>query len=227
MPYMEHKFLALTGVHLKGLNQFTGWIKPGSYYHGVVAKKGQLNRCPDLAGRVPPMRPQICPSETQVLMQKKVEAPAARPHAPGRRDVATQGGHSDSPTPMETGGAGDGRSWAEQVDTACPEEEWKRGRPAKHPQASSMRWDPHSTEPFPLKDGERRHASVQQLYHNARELAPVQHDVAAQGMAIHHPDLEVGATKSLNNMVLCMISEYCKQLFCERLFSGFSLFCHV
>ena len=27
-------------------------------------------------------------------------------------------------------------------------------------------------------------------------------------MATHHPDLEAGVTKSLNNMVLCMISEY-------------------
>ena len=27
-------------------------------------------------------------------------------------------------------------------------------------------------------------------------------------MATHHPDLEVGVTKSLNNMVICMISEY-------------------
>ena len=45
MPYMEHHFHTLTSVRLKGLSQFTGWIKPGSYYHGVVAKKGQLHLC--------------------------------------------------------------------------------------------------------------------------------------------------------------------------------------
>ena len=49
---------------------------------------------------------------------------------------------------------------------------------------------------------------MQQLYHHAGELAPAHHDVAAQGMATHQPDLEAGMTKSLNNMVLCMISEY-------------------
>ena len=32
--------------------------------------------------------------------------------------------------------------------------------------------------------------------------------MAAQGVASHHPDLEAGVAKSLNNMVLCMISEY-------------------
>ena len=30
MPYMERQFHTLTGVRLKGLSQFTGWIKPGS-----------------------------------------------------------------------------------------------------------------------------------------------------------------------------------------------------
>ena len=69
MPYMEHQFLEVTSVRLKGLGQFTRWIKPGSYYHGVVAKKGQLNKCPHLARIPPPMRPQICPSEIQALMQ--------------------------------------------------------------------------------------------------------------------------------------------------------------
>ena len=210
MPYMEHPFLALTGVRLKGLGQFTRWIKPGSYYHGVVAKKGQLNMCLHLAGILPPMRPQICPSETQALMQKKVETPTANPHMPGKKGVATQGARSDAPTPMETGGAGDSRSWAKQVKaTHLPSEEvWRRGRPAKHPQSSPMRWDAHSVNPFPLQDSEGRHEAVQQLYYHASEHALAHHDVAAQGMASHHPDLEAGATKSLNIMVLCMISEY-------------------
>ena len=38
MPNMEHHFKALTSIRLKGLSQFTGWIKPGSYYHGDVAR---------------------------------------------------------------------------------------------------------------------------------------------------------------------------------------------
>ena len=207
MPYMEHQFLALTGVRLKGLSQFTRWIKPWSYYHGVVAKKGQLNMCLHLAGIPPLTRPQIHPSETQALMQKKMETPTASPCMPGKKGVATHGARSDAPTPMETGGAEDGHSWVEQVN-ACPEEEWRRDRPAKHPWASSGRWDPCSINPFPLQDSKGRHEAVQQLYHHAGELTPVHHDVAAQGMATHHPDLEAGMTKSLNNMVLCMISEY-------------------
>ena len=67
MPYMEHQFLSLTGIRLQGLSQFTGWIKPGSYYHGVVAKKGQLSKCLHLARILPPTRPQIQPSELRHL----------------------------------------------------------------------------------------------------------------------------------------------------------------
>ena len=207
MPYMQRKFLALTGVRLKGLSQFTTWIKQGSYYHGAVARKGQLNMCLHLARIPPPTRPQICPSETQALTQRRVETPTASPRMPGKKGIATEGARSDAPTPMESGGAGDGRSWADQAE-ACPEEEWRRDRLAKHPRASSGRQDPRSINPFPLQDSEGRHKAVQQLYRHAGECAPAHHDVAAQGMATHHPDLEAGMTKSLNNMVLCMISEY-------------------
>ena len=214
MPYMEHQLLSLTGIRLQGLSQFTGWIKPGSYYHGVVAKKGQLSKCLHLARIPPPMRPQIHPSKTQALMQRPVKTPTASPHTPGQQGVTTQRARSDAPTPMEMGGAGDGHSWVDQVE-ACPEEEWRRDRLAKHPRASPMRWDPHSINPFLLQDSEGRCEAVQQLYHHSSELAPACHDVAAHGIATHHPELEAGTTKSLNNMVLCMILEYHLMCLCQ------------
>ena len=191
MPYMESHFKALTGIRLKGLSQFTGWIKPGSYYHGVVVKKGQLHLCLHLAGAVPPKGPQIHPSQTQALTQKTVETPTTSPRMPGKEGVMTQRARSDAPTPMETGGAGDGCSWVEQAK-ACPEEEWRRGRPVKHPWSSPRRRDPHSINPFPLQDSKGRHEAVQQRYRHAGECTPTRHDVAAQGMARNHPDLEVG-----------------------------------
>ena len=206
---MECQFQALTGVRLEGLSQFTGWIKPGSYYHGVVARKGQLHLCLHLAGTVPPRRPQICPSETQALTQKKVDTPTTSHPMLGGKGIMTQGAHSNPPIPMETGGVGDGQSWAEQVEAATwVKQEWRRDRPAKWHQSSPRRQEIQSPHPFPLQDSEGRHKAIQQLYHHAGEHAPAHHDVAAQGMANHHPDLEVGTAKSLNNVVLCMISEY-------------------
>ena len=207
MPYLEHQFLVLTGVKLKGLSQFTGWIKPGSYYHGVVARKGELHLCLHLAGTALPRGPQIRPSETQALTQKKVDTPTTIHPMPGGEGSATQGVCSDPPIPMETGGVGDGQSWEEQIEAAT-KEEWRRDRPTKQHQSSPRRQEIWSLHPFLLQDSEGRHEAIQQLYHHTGEHAPAHHDVAAQGMANHHPDLEAGVAKSLNNMVLCMISEY-------------------
>ena len=126
---------------------------------------------------------------------------------PGGESSVTQGACSDPPIPMETGGAGDGQSWVKQVE-AVTEEEWRRDRPAKWCWSSPRRWEVWSPHPFPLQDSEGRHEVIQQLNRHAGEHAPAHHDVAAQGMATHHLDLEAGMTKSLNNMVLCMIEEY-------------------
>ena len=204
---MEHQFQALTGIRLKGFSQFTGWIKPGSYYHGVVAKKGQLHLCLQLAGAMPPRGPQVHPSQTEALMQKKEETPTTSHPMLGREGSVTQGACSDPPIPMETGGAGDGQSWVEQAE-AGTEEEWRRDRPAKHRPSSPRKQEACSTYPFLFQDNEGRHEAIQQLYWHAGEHTLARHDVAAEGMASHHPDLESGMAKSLNNQVLCMISEY-------------------
>ena len=125
----------------------------------------------------------------------------------GKEGSKTQGAHSDPPAPMETSGTGDGQSWVEQAE-ASGEEEWRRGRPTKHHRSASRKWEGQSTNPFPLQDNEGRHEVVQQLYWHAGGLTPACHDVAAQGMARHYPDMGSGEAKSLNNQVLCMISEY-------------------
>ena len=113
---------------------------------------------------------------------------------PGREGSATQGAHSDPPIPMETGGAGDGWSWVEQAE-ASAKEEWRRDRPAKRRRSSPRRREVRSTNPFPLQDSEGRHKAVQQLYWHAGERTLAHHDVAAQAMASHHPDLESGTAE--------------------------------
>ena len=102
---------------------------------------------------------------------------------------------------------GDGQSWAEQAEAGA-NEEWRRGRPTKHHRSVSRKQEGRSTDPFPLQDSEGRHEAVQQLYQHTGGLTPAHHDVASQGMAFHYPGMESGEGKSLNNQVLCMISEY-------------------
>ena len=136
MPYMEEQFFADTGIQLKGLAECTTRIKQGSYYHSVVARKGQLNKCPHLAGIELPKGPQITPSESHLVSQRKPETPATSSSAPAIEASAPQGATADVPAPMETGGAGDGHSWAEQTRD---EDDFKRCRPAKRPRSQSRR----------------------------------------------------------------------------------------
>ena len=123
MPYIKEQFWRTTGLHLNGLQDFMVWIKPGSYYHGLVAQQGHLHKCPHLVGVPLPRRPQLTPSESHQESQKKVETPATSSSEPSAGATVTPvaetpvmetpAAHSDTPAPIETGRVGDSQSWAE------------------------------------------------------------------------------------------------------------------
>ena len=154
MPLMEEQFWRATGLRLHGLQGFTLWIKQGSYYHGLVAQQGHLQRCPYLVRAPLPRWPLITPSESCWDLHKRAEALAAgssEPSAgataapaqetpveeppvtetPVTETPASDTPHSDTPAPMETGRVGDGQSWAEQVEAGL-EAEFQQDRPMKH-----------------------------------------------------------------------------------------------
>ena len=111
------------------------------------------------------------------------------------------------PAPMETGGAGDGPSWAKQVE-AGEEELFQRSRLAKRPRSQSRRREPTSRLPFPLQDHEGRFASVAWLYEHAAAQPATPHNVAGWAIRHLHPDLLPQKATSLGNQVACMIAEY-------------------
>ena len=237
MAYIKDLFYQATGIHLDGLGTFTHWIKRGSYYHGIVARQGCLQECPHLAGAPLPRWPQVAPSESCQESQMKFEAQTAsssRPNAgamavpvaetpreeapvaeaavaetsimeetPAEAPVAP----SFPPAPMETGGVGDGQSWAEQME-AVEEEPFQRSRLAKCPCSQSRRHEPTSRLPFPLQDGEGRFASILQLYEHAVAQPATPHNVAGQAIMHLHPDLLPQKATCLGNQVACMITEY-------------------
>ena len=171
----------------------------------MVARKGQLHKCPHLAGIELPRGPQITPTESHRASQKKAEAPVASSSVPIIEARAPQGATSDVPAPMEMGGAGDGQSWAQQ---AGAEDDFKRDRPAKHHQSQSRRWEDRPTLPFPLQDDEGRCTSTQQLYEHAGQQPPAHHNVATVGITHLHLEVLPHEASSLGNQVLCMIAEY-------------------
>ena len=133
--------------------------------------------------------------ETPAEEPPVVEAPVAGPS------------RSDTPAPMETGGAGDGQSWAEQVETSS-EAEFRWARPLKCPYSQSRRRGMGPALPFPLQDTEGRLASVERLYEYAGEQLPPWDDVAGWAIRHLHPEILPRDTRRLENQVVCMITEY-------------------
>ena len=235
MAYIQNLFYQATGVHLDGLRSFTRWIKRGSYYHGIVAQQGHLKECPHLAGAPLPRWPLVAPSESrweshmradaQVPSSSRASAAAtAVPVAetpiaeasveetdvmetpaetPGAEALIAP---STLPAPMETGGAGDGPSWAEQME--AHEEEFQRSRPAKCPRSQSRRHEPTPRLPFPLQDHEGRFTSVVWLYEHAAAQPAAPHNAVGWAIRHLHPNLLPQKTTSLGNQVACMITEY-------------------
>ena len=227
MLYIEEHFWRATGLCLNELRDFTAWIKPGSYYHGLVAQQGHLYKCPHLAGVPLPRWPQMTPSESHRESQKKVDTPATSSSEPSTEATAapvvqtpvtetpvtqtpvaeTPATHSNTPAPMETGRVGDSQSWAERVEAGI-DEEFQQDRPTKHHRSQSMRREERPMLPFPLQDSEGRPASISQLYKHAGEQPAACHNVATRGIMYLHPEMLLHKATCLGNQVICMIAEY-------------------
>ena len=130
--------------------------------------------------------------ESAIMEETPSEAPTATPSLPA---------------PMETGGAGDGPSWAEQVEEV-KEEPFQHSRLAKHPRSLSRRREPTSRLPFPLQDHVGRFASVMWLYEHAAAQPAASHNAAGRVIRCLHPELLPHQATSLGNQVACMITEY-------------------
>ena len=205
MPYMEEQFYAATRIRLEELVECTAWIKCGSYYHTVVAQRGQLDKCPHLVGIEPPRGPQMMPSESRLVSKMKPDTPVTSSSAPATEASAPQGATTGVPAPMETGGAGNSHSWAERTED---KDDFKRCRPAKCPWSQSSRRENRPTYPFPLQNEEGRRNSTQEIYRHLGQQPPAHHNAATMGITYLHPEVLPRDARSLGNQVLCMIVEY-------------------
>ena len=114
---------------------------------------------------------------------------------------------SDTPVPMETGGVGNGQSWAKCVEAGA-DEGFQRARPTKHPRSQSRRREPRPSLPFPIQDSEGRLTSILQLYEHVAEQPVTHHNVAGRGIMHLHPEMLPQKARRLGNQVACMIAEY-------------------
>ena len=106
LPYMEAQFERVTGYKLVGLGACTEWIRAGTYYHWVIAQRGELGRCPRLAGTPPPEGPMTPPPFPPVTAAASpAMATPAAPAAPAALPVpAVTSTQATAPKPPQGGG---------------------------------------------------------------------------------------------------------------------------
>ena len=203
--------------------------------HGLLAERGQVRWCPHLVGAPLPKWPQVKPSKSWEESYRRAEGPGVGPSGPSiwttavppqetparelpmqetpakellMQDAPVTGpSHPDTPAPMETGGAGDGQIWAEQVETSV-EAEFQWPRPQKCPRSQSRKRETGPRLPFPLLDEAGRLASIEKLYEYAREQPSPPDDVAGQAIMHLHPEILPRDAQKLGNQVSCMMAEY-------------------
>ena len=116
-----------------------------------------MEEIPHLIGEDLPKWPQLKPSESHQNSYSRAEglvaglseptaSPAAAPtqetpmEEPPMAEAPIPGpSHSSPPALMETGGAGDGQSWADWAE-ASAEAEFQQVRPLKCPRSQSRKW---------------------------------------------------------------------------------------
>ena len=147
----------------------------------------------------------MMPSEFCLVSQRKLDTQATSSGAPATEASARQGATADVPAPMETGGAGNGCSWAERTED---EDDFKRCRPVKRLRSQSRRRENRPTYPFPLQDEEGRCNSTQEIYRHAGQQLLTHHNAATMGITYLHLEVLPRDVRSLGNQVLCMIVEY-------------------
>ena len=114
---------------------------------------------------------------------------------------------SSPPALMETGGAGDGQSWADRAE-ASAKAEFRQVQPPKLSRSQSRRWGVGPTLPFLLQDLEGRHATVMKLYDNAAEQPLPWDGIAGEAIRHLHSHMLPRDARRLGNQVVCMIAEY-------------------
>ena len=71
MPYLAAVFKRQTGLTLPALAKYTKWIKAGSFYHGIIREREELNHTPHLAHAPVPNMNQRSPNEDALISHRQ------------------------------------------------------------------------------------------------------------------------------------------------------------
>ena len=238
MPYMAKLFREVTSQDLQGLDQFTGWIGQGGYYHWRVVQQGLIHLDPHLQRQPMPRTPDACPSGKPLPPRPaQTETPATgvsgkrpdrtQPAPSGSRQGSTSNQGGQPSTPGQGGKSTAPRQSGRPASTSGSGIPAALGGPFDPPPGRGGAGDSIWTDwyemvmceargrisepqgpPFPIGTAEARREAVGQIYDQVDGKIPPSHNIASEALRAYYTRVDPQTLNTWACQILCMIAEY-------------------
>ena len=238
MPYMVKLFREVTGKDLQGLDQFTGWIGQGGYYHWRVVQQGLIHLVPHLQRQPMPRTPDACPSGKPLPPRPaQTEAPATgasgkqldrtQPAPSGSRQGSTPNQGGQPSTPGQSGKSTAPCQSGRPASTSKSGIPAASGGPFNPPPGREGAGDSTWTDwyemvmhkargrisepqgpPFPIGTVEARREAVGQIYDRVDGKVLPLHNIASEALRAYYTRVDPQTLNTWVCQILCMIAEY-------------------
>ena len=229
MPYLAAVFERQTGLALPTLAKYTKWIKAGSFYHGIIRKREELNHTPHLVHTPAPNMNQRSPNEDALISHRqeykatfqqaetslatlaKAQANFTTSLAICRED-AREVRTLSLPEPLQVrqpqSGAGDATGATPDVPPPPSNHVPATSKRQKRPATGEADHPGRSLNPFPLQaDGDRR-AMVEILLNTVVGITHATSEEVARYFQVKYPRMSSADARRGANQLLVTLSEY-------------------
>ena len=229
MPYLAAVFERQTGLALPALAKYMKWIKAGSFYHGIISKREELNHTPHLVTAPAPNMNQRSPNKDALISHRqeykaalqqvntslatlaKAQTNFLTSLATCRQD-AREVKTLSLPEPLQVrqpqSGAGDAMGATPDVPLPPSNRASTTSKRQKRQATSEADHPGRSLNLFPLQaDGDRR-AMVEILLNTAAGITHATSEEVARYFQVKYPRMSSADTCWGANQLLVTLSEY-------------------
>ena len=229
MSYLAAVFERQTGLALPALAKYMKWIKAGSFYHGIICEREELNHTPHLAHAPAPNMNQRSPNEDALIshhqeykatFQQAEMLLAALAKAQANFTTSLAIYREDTrevrtlslPEPLQVqppqSGAGDATGTTPNALLPPSNHAPTTSKRQKRPATSDADCPGRSLNPFPLQaDGDRR-AMVEILLNTAVGITHATSEKVARYFQVKYPRMSSADAHRWANQLLVTLSEY-------------------
>ena len=229
MPYLVAVFERQTGLALPALAKYTKWIKAGSFYHGIIREREELNHTSHLVTAPAPNMNQRSPNEDALISHHQeykatfqqadtLLATLAKAQSnfitslaicrQDTREVRTL----SLPEPLQArqpqSGAGDAMGAILDAPPLLSSQAPTTSKRQKRPATSEADRPGHSLNPFPLQADSDQRVMVEILLNTVAGITHATSEEVARYFQIKYPRMSSADTCHGANQLLVTLSEY-------------------